>query len=46
MPLESSIMLLEYIYSTGVTHDDNHMMIVICLYNFHGFNPADTGSRG
>ncbi len=26
-----SIMLLENIYSTGVPHDDHHMVIVICL---------------
>jgi hypothetical protein len=31
--LESSIMLLENIYSTGVTHDDNHMTIIIGLYH-------------
>jgi hypothetical protein len=30
-PLELSIMLLENIYSTGITHDDCHMLIVICL---------------
>jgi hypothetical protein len=29
--LESSILLLENNYSTGITHDDHHMMIVMCL---------------
>jgi hypothetical protein len=29
--LELSIMLLENIYSTGIAHDDHHMMIVTCL---------------
>jgi hypothetical protein len=38
MTLESSITLLDlsmmflgYIYSTAITHDDNHTMIIICL---------------
>jgi hypothetical protein len=31
MLLELSIMLIENIYSTGVSHDDCHMMIVMCL---------------
>ncbi len=31
MLLESSIMLLENTYNTGVTHDDCHIVIVICL---------------
>jgi hypothetical protein len=30
--LESSSMLLENIYSTGINHDHCHMMIIICLY--------------
>jgi hypothetical protein len=29
--LDSSIMLLENIYSTGVTHSDHHLTTVICL---------------
>jgi hypothetical protein len=29
MTLEVSFMLLENIYSTGITHDDHHMTIVI-----------------
>jgi hypothetical protein len=29
--LESPIILLENIYSTGFTHDDHLLMIVICL---------------
>ncbi len=28
---ESSIKLLENIHSAGVSHDDHHMMIVMCL---------------
>ncbi len=31
MTLEVSFMLLENIYSTGVTHDDHHMRIVVYL---------------
>jgi hypothetical protein len=31
MLLELSIALLENIYSTGVTHDVRHVMIIICL---------------
>jgi hypothetical protein len=27
-----SIALLENIYSTGVTHDDNHIKNMMCLY--------------
>jgi hypothetical protein len=30
-PLELSIMLPENIYSTDITHDDCHMLIVMCL---------------
>jgi hypothetical protein len=33
MLIESSITLLDNIYSTGVTHDDRHMMIGIFLWN-------------
>ncbi len=29
--LESSIMLPKDIYSTGITHNDHHMTIIICL---------------
>ncbi len=32
MLLESLIMCLENNYSTGITHDDHHMMYVICLW--------------
>jgi hypothetical protein len=44
MALESSITILENIYSTGITHDDRHMMIIKMfiiqatgaeLYNFY-----------
>jgi hypothetical protein len=31
MTLEVSFTLLEIIFSTGVTHDDHHMMIKIIL---------------
>ncbi len=31
MLLESSYMLLWYLYGKGITHDDHHMMIVIRL---------------
>jgi hypothetical protein len=31
MLLESSITLLENIYSTGITHDNHNMAMVICL---------------
>jgi hypothetical protein len=31
MLLELSIMLLDNMYSTGITHDNHHMMIIICL---------------
>jgi hypothetical protein len=45
MPLELSIMLLENIYSTGVTHDDCHIMIVMCgLYYKHVTTVNDDSS--
>ncbi len=31
MTLEVTLMLLENIYSSGITHDDNHMTIVTYL---------------
>ncbi len=31
MTLEVSFLLIERIYSTGVTHDDRHMLIIIYL---------------
>jgi hypothetical protein len=32
MLLEPSVKLLENIYTTAITHDDHHTMIIECLY--------------
>jgi len=49
MSLEASITLIYDVYSTGITYDDHHMMIIKCLQyrqqQATGHRPQATGHR-